>query len=699
MLLAGIAIHVVEPTAVARIRANYFDSLQRLHPRTYHPVPVRIVDIDEESLARLGQWPWPRTTIARMVARLKEAGVGATAFDILFAEADRMSPKQLAAQWQAHTPLQRALGELPDNDLLLASAMAEAGNAVTAFALTEQGSNGDLLETKAGFVRMGSSEPLQLSRHGGVLRALPPLEEAARGNGAINFTPDGDGVVRIVPLLFDLDGRPVPGLLSEALRVAAGAPSYTVEARPDERNPAVAAATAVRIGPWRIPTDEQARVRVYLTEPASQRYVPAWRILEDDAGWQEAFPEGAIVFVGSSATGLQDLRFGPLGEILPGVEIHAQLAEQVLLGIYPTRPGSVVGAEILVMFAAWFGTVLFGRAHQTMRRTVVATTSILLLVAMSWVEWTGSLVLGDPVTPSLVIAAVFLVYTVPLSVAAERQERWVRQAFANYLSPNLVEHLVRNPQALKLGGERRVCSFVLTDVASFTTLVENSEPEALTSIVNRYLEGMISIAFRHDGTLDRIVGDAVAVLFSAPVDQPDHAERAVACALEMDAFANAYVVECAEAGVDFGITRIGVHTGEVVVGNFGGSDHFDYRPLGDPINTSSRLETANRHLGTRICVSGATVSACTNFTGRRIGRLLLKGKSTPIDAWEPLAAAESSSKAEYEAAYSRMATEAPDARDAFDRYCLRHPQDGLAQFHRQRLESGEVGDLVVLREK
>jgi adenylate cyclase len=212
---------------------------------------------------------------------------------------------------------------------------------------------------------------------------------------------------------------------------------------------------------------------------------------------------------------------------------------------------------------------------------------------------------------------------------------------------------------------------------------------------------MVGIAFRHDGTLDRIVGDAVAVMFSAPVTQPDHAQRAVACALAMDEFSQAFKAQKNAEGVPIGHTRIGVHSGTVIVGNFGGQNSKDYRALGDAINTTARLETVNRHLGTRICVSSAIVERCKGFNGRPVGTLILKGKSEGIAAFEPLTpeAAASARIAEYQAAFEKMARGDPDAGDAFGALAERYPEDGLARFHAERLDGGETGATVVMTEK
>lgn len=700
VFLAGIAVQINSPSLIVEMRDSVFDGFQQAIPRPYQPAPVRIVDIDEGSLDRLGQWPWPRTRVAEIVAGLRDLGVASVAFDILFAEPDRTSPDWIVNEWDAGDEIRQMLEGLPDHDRVLAAEF-EKGNAVTAFALTADKGVASAPAVKARFVRMGDPGPLPLYSHAGAVKSMPLLEAAASGNGFINFSPGRDGVVRRVPLLLQMDGELYPSLLSEALRVAMGRSNFTVVSKADDDRPASGEVPVyeVRIGPLAIPTDASGHVRAYLSEPVAERYVPAWKVLEGEAG--ALIPKGAIVLVGSSATGLQDLRFGTLGEVLPGVEVHAQLIEQILHGVYIARPSWALAAEVGLALLSFVAMLLLGFSGRPMATAFAAVGGICLTVATAFYAWSANLLLLDPVTPSLVIGASFLAYLAPQLVASEREQRWVRNAFANYLSPNLVDHLIENPEELKLGGERRECSFVLTDVANFTALVENSDPVGLSDTINDYLDGMVSIAFKYDGTLDRIVGDAVAVLFSAPITQPDHAERAVACALEMDAFANQYSKDCQARGVPFGITRIGVHTGEVVVGNFGGSTHFDYRPLGDPINTSARLETVNRQLGTRVCVSGVTVGQCKEFYGRPAGELLLKGKSVPLEAWEALPPAIAGSEAmrEYRRAFDLLDQDPDAARKAFEGLVADDSEDPLSAFHLARLERGESGKLVVFAEK
>ena len=303
---------------------------------------------------------------------------------------------------------------------------------------------------------------------------------------------------------------------------------------------------------------------------------------------------------------------------------------------------------------------------------------------------------------SIAAIAIYVGAAVPRFVDSERQRRWISDAFSSYISPNLVEHLIENPNELSLGGERRECSFVLTDLAGFTSLVEQSDPAAIAELLNDYLEGMVKIAFHYDGTLDRIVGDAVAVMFSAPIEQSDHAERAVLCARAMDEFASAFALERGSVERPLGPTRIGVNTGMVTVGNFGGGAMFDYRALGDPINTAARLESANRHLGTRVCVSGSTVALCSEFHGRPIGELWLVGKAEGIIAYEPLPPAQASSEhiREYLKAFALLEQgRSSEALGAFEALQASVPDDGLVAFHLERLRSGDQGARIEFSEK
>jgi adenylate cyclase len=278
--------------------------------------------------------------------------------------------------------------------------------------------------------------------------------------------------------------------------------------------------------------------------------------------------------------------------------------------------------------------------------------------------------------------------------AAER----AHASLSRYFSPNLAQRLASDTDAIDLGGQRREIATLFTDIASFTELVETLEPNVLGPLLNEYLTGMTDIVFAHDGTVAKIVGDALHVLFGAPGEQPDHATRAVTSALALDDYAQSFRDRCHQKGIALGVTRIGVHAGPAIVGNFGGGRFFDYTAYGDTINIAARLEGANKQLGTRICVSATLADKVENFRGRPIGDLLLRGKTEALRAFEPLSEEQynqSAAKA-YLAAFAKLEVGDPGAIAAFAAYVGQYPNDHLASFHLKRLLNGATGTRIAM---
>ena len=269
-------------------------------------------------------------------------------------------------------------------------------------------------------------------------------------------------------------------------------------------------------------------------------------------------------------------------------------------------------------------------------------------------------------------------------------------SLSRYFSPALAVQLAGGGHGLDLGGQRREVAALFTDIAGFTTLAETLDPSLLGALLNDYLEGMTDTVFAHDGTVTKIVGDAVHVLFGAPSDQPDHATRAVACALALDVWAEAFRERWRERGVEVGATRIGVHAGPAIVGNFGGGRFFDYTAYGDTINTAARLETVNKQLGTRLCVSASVAERAEDFRGRPIGDLVLRGRTEPLRAYEPLTAREFDEAATglYLSAFAKLEGNEAGAMPAFAALLGMRENDCLASFHLKRLLNGGKGTRV-----
>jgi adenylate cyclase len=271
-----------------------------------------------------------------------------------------------------------------------------------------------------------------------------------------------------------------------------------------------------------------------------------------------------------------------------------------------------------------------------------------------------------------------------------------RACLSRYFTPSVAQRLAEDPSSLDLSGERRELTFVFTDLANFTPLVESLEPSIIVPLLNEYLGGMTQIVFKHGGTIDKIVGDALHAMFGAPVEQADHAARGVACAMELDRYAQEFRARKMAEGIPLGLTRIGVHTGLVIVGNFGGETFFDYTAHGDAIITAARLETVNKHFHTRVCVSEKTVERIPDFKGRPVGRVVLKGQSRELKVYEPLDAERAASPAmlAYREAFIRLEAKDPGASQAFAAVVGQYGEDSLATFHLKRLLAGETGDLI-----
>jgi len=682
-LLLAALLYLLDPPPLAAARNAFFDQLQVWHPRPGKRSDVTVIDIDEQSLQRLGQWPWPRTRLAEMVRRLRAAGASVIGFDMVFTEPDRSSPTAVLDLWPLTPRLRREIAALPDHDRSFADAIGET-RVVLGYAL--QALPRTPMPPAAGFVVTGTGDPdAGLHRFGGRLGSLPLLEQAASGLGHFTVIEEPDAVVRRVPALAIAEGQRVPALALEMLRVARHAGPYRLETGSD------GTLASVSLGELRIPTEADGQIWLHYQHLRAGAYLPAWRVIADDGALPRL--EGQMVLVGSSAMLLHDNRVTPLGEQVPGVDIHRQLIEQVLDRQWLARPQWMLGVELLALLGGGLALIVVANRAQVWQLALLAVVLPVVAVAASVAAFVEAGLIADPVGPILAWASCLVLASLSRVFLSDLRQRWIRQAFSRFVSPNLVRHLVAHPEALELGGSRRECSFVFTDLEGFTPLIEHTPPRRAAGLINSYLDGMTAIVFRHDGTLVGIAGDALAVVFSAPVKQPDHAARALACALELDRFACGFAEMQAAAGQPFCRTRIGVHSGVVTVGSFGGSAMLEYRALGDPVNAAARLEAVNKTLGSRVCVSARTIEANPSACARPIGRLLLRGRDEPLQAYEPVAQPDP----EYLQAFELMRSGSEEALARFEALALARPEDPLVKLHLHRLRAGRRDDLVDAR--
>ena len=651
-LAIALALHVRAPRLVESLRFQVFDAYQRLAPRTPSDAPVVVVDIDDDSLRRIGQWPWPRTRVAELVRNLHVAGAALIGLDIILAEPDLTSPENVIPLWaptKGAASIRDAVRDLPRHDEVLADAVRDAP-VVTGFALTRRPNA--VRPPRPYDIRIAGPSPVAvLPEFGGAIANLPRIDAGARGVGGFNFLPAVDGVLRRIPLVLRLGEELSPSFTAEMLRVLLAADGYEIRVEDAGVEGALPAIEAVAVGGLVIPTDEAGRMWLHYTRPEARRSVSAWRVLAGDIGDGEL--SGHVVAVGTSAAGLKDLRATPLDLAAAGVAVHATAVEQMLLGHFLRRPAWVEPVELVYTLLLGLVLILLLRRLKALGCLALGVLAVGAAAGSSWYAYTELRLLIDPVLPSLAALLVYMGGSLINFVRTEAERRRVRTAFGHYLAPAVVQQLMDHPETLRLGGERRETTFLFTDVAGFTSLTEGLEPEVLVRLLNEYLDGTCRIVLRHGGTIDKIVGDALHVMFNAPGDQPDHAERAIACALELDEFCRRYAAGQRALGVDLGDTRIGINTGETVVGNFGGPTRFDYTAHGDAINTAARLESVNKYFDTLICASETTLARCVYPHHRPIGRLVLRGKSEGLGAYELLAAsrAQAPEIVEYAKAY------------------------------------------------
>jgi adenylate cyclase len=666
---------------------------------------VVIVDIDEASLRAEGRWPWSRLKMSELVAALKQAGAHTIGFDVAFTEPERNVAQELidaaAGSGQLeHTDYLEQLIPAMDRDGIFARQI-KGQNVVLGFLFlsTEEASVG-ALPTGWGFFPQAENPNLTIPLMPSYTGNLKVLQKAAKYGGFLNATTDTDGVLRSTPLILRNGDMVYPSLSLAMARRHTKAMRFKVETASVENSDRV---LGLLLDKTQILTDQYGRVLIpYSGHRGGVPYISATDILQ--ASQPDPFPQlnGAAVLVGSSALGLADLISAPTGPAFPGVEVHATVLQRILSGKpFPQVPDWANAANLILILVSGLLLAFLCPAFGALAITVFAFTCVTALIAGNVWLWTSAQMSLSPVLPLFTVVAIIAMNVLYGFFAEARQKRQVRKAFSSYMAPALVAQLVDNPDKLSLNGETREMSFLFSDIAGFTSFTESASPELLVSVLNEYLDAMCRAVMEHGGTIDKIVGDAVVGIFNAPLDQPDHCERAVSCALEIDRISKDFIHKMKDRGMTFGSTRVGVNTGTAIVGNFGGSERFDYTAHGDAINTAARLEGVNKHLGTLICIAGNTAVHCPDHFFRPVGGLVLKGKTESIEAFEPITEAESKSPRvlHYNKAFEHLSREAEDTAELFAALKAQYPDDPLVNLHYNRIMAGTLSSTIVLAEK
>jgi adenylate cyclase len=642
LLLALVPLRIVDPPPLEELRLRTFDFYQSLRPRQTVARPVTIVDIDETSLKEIGQWPWPRTIVADLVTQLTQLGAVAIAFDVIFAEPDRMSPSIAATSFRnLDDDTRNKLHSLPSNDEVLAEAIQRSrvvvGQVGSATPVPRSQTEAAL---QTGFAVKGPDPSPFLVTFAGLLRNVPAIEQAAAGRGVFSILPERDGIVRRVPIIMQAQGAMVPSLSMELLRVVADSGAILV--RSDE-----AGVQSVAVPGLELPTDQNGRLWVHFNRHDPGRYISAndvlqGRVLRDNV-------EGKLVLIGTSAAGLLDVKTTPVAAAMPGVEVHAQILESALANSLLTYPSYAIGAELVV--AVLVGLAIIIVAPMLRASIVIALGAVVVaaLIGVSWYLYSQYDLLIDFTYPLLASGFVYLTLIFVNYFQEQKQRQQIRAAFGYYLSPALVEQLARSPEKLVLGGEERRMTILFGDVRGFTTISEHykHDPQGLTRLMNRFLTPLTNAIIERNGTIDKYIGDAIMAFWNAPLDDPRQEVNACEAALEMlaraDKLNQEFKREADQNGGTYMPLRVGIglNTGPCVVGNMGSDFRFNYSVLGDTVNVASRLEARTKDYRIPIVIGeGTAQKAKEKFATMEIDRVQVKGKTQPETVFTVLGRAE-----------------------------------------------------------
>ena len=632
LLFALVPLRIADPLPIEELRLRTFDLFQVLRPREQKVRPVVIVDIDEASLREIGQWPWPRTVIADLITRLRAAGAVAVGFDVIFAEPDRMSPAVAAGSFRGlDAETREKLAALPSNDAVLAEAIKRVGGIIvgeTGAAQAAPRAEGENAP-QTGFAIVGPNPRPFLVTFPGLLRNIPPIEQAAAGRGMFSIDPEPDGIVRRVPVVMEAQGQLAPALTMEMLRVVSRAGAILIRA--DQ-----AGVKTVAVPGLEVPTDGRGRFWVYFNKRDPARSVSATDVLNGRVAPDRL--RGRLVLIGTSATGLLDIKTTPVQPDMPGVEVHAQILENILTKSLLASPGYAIGAEIIA--AVVFGLAIIVAAPMLPAAIVVALGAALIagLIGISWYFFVEHHLLIDFTYPLISCWLIYLVLTFVNYFREQQQRQQIRSAFGFYLSPPLVEQLARSPEKLVLGGEERRMTILFSDVRGFTTISEHykDDPQGLTQLMNRFLTPLTNAIIERKGTIDKYIGDAIMAFWNAPVDDDEHEANACDAALEMLARAEVLNGELKrEAEASGGVYMplrigIGLNSGPCVVGNMGSDFRFNYSVLGDTVNLASRLESRTKDYRLSLVIGSRTADrAKEKFATMEIDLIQVKGKKQP----------------------------------------------------------------------
>ena len=684
-ILLGLT-RISDPEFVQVLRLKYFDQLQIKYPRvTEGQTYSVIVDIDEKSLREIGQWPWPRTVLADLFNKSREAGMLVLGLDVLFAEKDRTSPELIAEDVKERSPeIANLLKTLPSNESLAMEAMKAFPTVIGHSGLDVQGdaNRNDIKDTSVKVFLGKNKKPKDwLIKYPGLLANVTEFEKAASGAGTVSVAEEPDGIIRRVPLISNVAGVVRPTLGLDMIRVAFKGNSIATRTGLNGVEEIIIQTKA--IGNASIPTDENGRVWIYYGESDSIKkensrryYVSAVDIINGKIGKDRL--SGKLGILGTSATGLKDIRPTPVEDRMPGVEIHANLIDTVISAIlyYTSNKNAnavynqsikkgmsesealaeknkvkINGAPFLksgtnMKFYESLFTILLGFfiTLSALRFGPIVNISLLISIIGAAFYLSVKLFLEEKTLfdPTFAGVSTFIIYfgnTFANYLRDANEKKQIRGAFSQYLSPALVEQLADDPDKLVLGGETKKMTFLFCDVRGFTTISESfkSDPQGLTKLINRFLTPLTNEIINVNGTIDKYMGDCIMAFWNAPIDVEGHEKMACDATLQMHkAMKELNDIREEEAKAEnkkFLELKIGIglNTGGCVVGNMGSDQRFDYSVLGDAVNLASRLEGQSKSYGVKTVIGPETnESVKDTYATLQLDMIAVKGKKEAV---------------------------------------------------------------------
>ena len=620
-----IGIRIDNSDSVKTLRYKTWDKFQTIHPREVVSDSVTVVNITESDLKTYGQWPWPRHVMAMLHAKIADAGAILVNYNILFAEADRMSGVEYLKSMPMTNELREQLGKtLLDTDAVFSKVLRESKRAVLMMSVKNE--RGVELPSTTQIIEKGNVKPW-LYEYGGIVSPHAKVSAGASGLGVNVTSPEPDAVVRKMPMLISINGKIYPSMILENVRILNGSKRIKVIAKEHGIDEVL---VSKKSG---IPVNHNAEMYINYADPGKYVNMSATDVITGN--FNENKIKNRIVVVGLDAAGLSVLKYTPHG-LKTDQNITAQALDTLLTGKYLVRTPQADTYEIV--FLAFLLLLLILILPRT---SVLLAVPLLLFVEVgvaygSFIAYTNK---GFLVDSSWIMLSVFLIWSHSVYnnfATQSRLRQQIKKQFEHYLDPGMVKKLQKDPSLLKLGGETRNMTFLFCDIRGFTPISEKykGNPAGLTKLINRFLTRMTDVIISNGGTIDKFMGDCIMAFWNAPIENVKHREMAVKSALEMTVALAELNMHLQAEGLPQINIGIGINTGDALVGNMGSDQRFDYSVIGDAVNLASRLESSSKTLGKTIVIGEDTRHSIENvYPFDYIDSITVKGKSEAVKVY------------------------------------------------------------------